>query len=221
MSTLKFTDPDHWARIEQHLREATGERFAFALTNAINNGAEGPVLEVVDVILIDDCDTERGPNGWYLADRALDRVHNQSVTAGTGLMEFHNHHFGPPGFSHMDEAALAPMVAYVLDLLHGTPYGAAVWADGSVRADWWRPDRNNGTRARPVPYRDRYRGPPTGHQRPAGHGRTIRPAASTPWRRGPGRHCEDARCRCRWRWHWISCRLGPRVPRIPERADPR
>jgi molybdopterin/thiamine biosynthesis adenylyltransferase len=144
MSTLKFTNPDDWARIEQHLGEATGERFAFALTNIIDNGADGPVLEVVGIVLIEDRDTERGPNGWYLADSALDRVHNQAVAAGTGLMEFHNHHVGPPGFSHIDEAALAPMAAYVLDLLHGTPYGAAVWAEGTVHADWWRPDGNDG-----------------------------------------------------------------------------
>jgi ThiF family len=144
MSTLKFTDSDHWARIEQHLAEATGERFAFALTNTIDNGAEGPVLEVVDVVLIDDRDTERGPNSWYLADRALDRVHNQAVAAGNGLVEFHNHHLGPPVFSHIDEAALTPMIDYVLDLLHGTPYGAAVWVEGAVRAEWWRPDGNGG-----------------------------------------------------------------------------
>jgi molybdopterin/thiamine biosynthesis adenylyltransferase len=144
MSTLKFTNPDHWARIEQHLAEATAERFAFALTNTIDNGIEGPVLEVAGVILIGDRDTERGHNGWYLADQALDRVHNQAVAAGNGLVEFHNHHLGPPGFSHIDETALTPMVGYVLDLLHGTPYGAGVWAQGSVRADWWRLDGNGG-----------------------------------------------------------------------------
>jgi hypothetical protein len=144
MSTIKFTDPDHWARIEQHLAEASGERFAFALINTIHDGTDGPVLEVVGVILIDDDDVERGPDGWYLADRALDHVHNHAAAAGTGLMEFHNHHLGPPGFSRIDEAALTPTVGYVLDLLHGTPYGAAVWADGMVRADWWRPDGNGG-----------------------------------------------------------------------------
>jgi molybdopterin/thiamine biosynthesis adenylyltransferase len=144
MSMLKFTTPDHWARIDQHLAEATGERFAFALTNTIDNSAEGPVLEVVGVVLIDDRDTERGPNGWYLTDGALDHVHNQATAAGNGLVEFHNHHLGPPGFSHIDEAALTPMVDYVLDLLHGTPYGAAVWVKGAVRADWWRPDGNSG-----------------------------------------------------------------------------
>jgi molybdopterin/thiamine biosynthesis adenylyltransferase len=144
MSTLKFTNPDHWALIEQHLAQTPGERFAFALTNTIGNGTEGPVLGVVDVVLVDDRDIEHGINGWYLADHALDRVHNHAVAAGHGLVEFHNHHLGPPGFSHIDETALTPRVGYVLELLHGTPYGAGVWAQGSVRADWWRPDGKGG-----------------------------------------------------------------------------
>jgi hypothetical protein len=137
VSSLKFTNPDHWTRIEQHLAGATGERFAF--TNTIGNGATGPVLDVVDIALIDDHDIERGRNGWCLADHALDRVHNHAMTANLGMVEFHNHTFGPPGFSAIDEAALTPMAGYVLDLLHGGPYGAAVWAQGAVHADWWRP----------------------------------------------------------------------------------
>jgi molybdopterin/thiamine biosynthesis adenylyltransferase len=144
MSTLKFTNADQWARLEKHLAEATGERFAFALTNTIHNGTDGPVLEVIDVILAEDHDVEHGRNGWYLADSALDRVHNQAVTTRHGLVELHNHRLGPPGFSHIDEAALTPMVSYVLDLLNGTPYAAGVWVGGSVRADWWRPDGTGG-----------------------------------------------------------------------------
>ena len=138
MGTLKFTDADHWALIEGHLAEASGERFAFAFTDTIRNDSDGPVLEVVDVVLIEDGDVERGPSGWYLADRALDRVHNRAAASGQGLVEFHNHHLGPPGFSRTDESALAPMVDYMLDLVPGSPYGAAVWAQGRVRADWWR-----------------------------------------------------------------------------------
>ena len=144
MSTLKFTKPHHWVQIEQHLADATGERFAFALTNTISNDTGGPVLEVVEVVLVDDRDIHHDLNGWYLADRALDCIHNHAVAVGHGLVEFHNHHLGPPGFSHTDENALAPMVNYVLDLLDGTPYGAAVWAQGVVHADWWRPDGRGG-----------------------------------------------------------------------------
>jgi molybdopterin/thiamine biosynthesis adenylyltransferase len=140
MSTLRFTKPHHWVQIEQHLDDAKGERFAFALTNTISNDSGGPVLDVVEVVLVDDGDIHHDLSGWYLADRALDRIHNHAVMVGHGLVEFHNHHLGPPGFSHSDENALAPMVNYVLDLLGGTPYGAAVWAQGVVHADWWRPD---------------------------------------------------------------------------------
>ena len=73
MSTLKFTRPEHWAHIEQHLAGARGERFAFALTKTLHNGQDGPVLEVVDVILIDDAKIKRNHDGWYLSDDALER----------------------------------------------------------------------------------------------------------------------------------------------------
>lgn len=139
MSTLKFTRPEHWACIERHLADACGERFAFALTKTLHNGEDGPVLEVVDVILIDDAETEPNHDGWCLSEAALDRVHNQASATGRGLVEFHNHRAGPPAFSVIDERALAEMSRYAVDLLDGTPYAAAVWAKGTIRADWWRP----------------------------------------------------------------------------------
>jgi molybdopterin/thiamine biosynthesis adenylyltransferase len=141
MPTLKFTDADHWKGIEQHLGgQAGGKRFAFAYTRTISNTAAGPVLEVVDTMLIDEVDTSRGIDGWYIADPALDHVHNHALATGYGIVEFHNHQHGPPGFFHTDEDALAPTVGYCLDLLGGTPYGAAVWADGALHAEWWRRD---------------------------------------------------------------------------------
>jgi ThiF family len=139
MPALKFTDPEHWQRIEQHLGRPGGERFAFAYTRTIGNAAAGPVLEVVETVLVDELDTNRVIDGWYIGDRALDQVHNHALAAGLGIVEFHNHQHGPPGFSHTDEDALAPTVRYCLDLLGGTPYAAAVWADGTVHAEWWRP----------------------------------------------------------------------------------
>ena len=102
MSSLKFTQPEHWAAIEKHLAAARGERFAFALTKTLHNGEDGPVLEVVDTILIDDADIEPNHDGYYLSDDALDRVHNQAHATGGGLVEFHNHRIGPPGFSTID-----------------------------------------------------------------------------------------------------------------------
>lgn len=138
MSTLKFTRPGHWERIEQHLAEARGERFAFAFTKLLYNGENGPVLEVVDIALIGDEETEPSHDGWRLADRALDRIHNRAVATRRGLVEFHNHRLEPPRFSAIDERALAEMAPYAVDLLDGKPYAAAVWARGVIRADWWR-----------------------------------------------------------------------------------
>jgi hypothetical protein len=149
MSTLKFTRSEHWARIEQHLAGARGERFAFALTKSLYNDQDGPVLEVVDVILIDDAQIEPNHDGWYLSEDALDAVHNQARSAGRGLVEFHNHRAGPPGFSAIDERALAEMSLYAVDLLDGAPYGAAVWAQGAIRADWWRPGPGSALERRP------------------------------------------------------------------------
>src|ERR1700722_11311502 len=105
MSTLKFTRPEDWTRIEQHLAGARGARFAFALTKTLHNGQGGPVLEVVDVIVIDDTEIEPNHDGWYLSENALDAVHNRARSAGRGLVEFHNHRAGPPGVSSIDERA--------------------------------------------------------------------------------------------------------------------
>lgn len=138
MSTVKFTDPTHWARIENHLKEAAGERFAFAYTRTLSSGGAGPVLEVRDVALVADADVQHDDHGWYLIDRAIDAIHNHAVATGQGLAEFHNHRFAPPGFSRTDEDALTPMASYALELLGGAPYVAAVWAEGKVHAEWWR-----------------------------------------------------------------------------------
>jgi molybdopterin/thiamine biosynthesis adenylyltransferase len=139
MSTLRFTDPAHWDAVENHLADASAERFVFALTRSLTDGADGPVLQVSDVELVHDGEVERELTGSTIADAALDRVHNRAITEQRGLVEFHSHRHGPPGFSRTDEAALHPMAKYVVDLLDGRPYGAAVWADGTVRADWFRP----------------------------------------------------------------------------------
>lgn len=149
MSTLKFTRAEHWALIEKHLAEARGERFAFALTKKLPDGEDGPVLEVVDVILIDDTQIEPNHDGYYLSEEALDAVHNQARAAGHGLVEFHNHRAGPPAFSAIDERALVEMSRYAVDFLDGIPYAAAVWAQGAIRADWWRPGPDGSLERRP------------------------------------------------------------------------
>ncbi len=137
MSSIRFTNPAHWAAIEGHLEEARGERFAFGFVDLIANGAGGPILEIVDVALIDDHDVEHEATGWCVSDAALDEVHNRAAAERLGLIEFHNHGLGPPRFSRTDETALARMVPYTIDFL-GVPYAAAVWAEGIVHAEWWR-----------------------------------------------------------------------------------
>src|SRR4051794_41164663 len=115
MSTLKFTKPQHWQRIDDHLAAAAGERFAFAFTTPLTSStstAGGPVLEVVDIALLADDEVEHDHTGWYVADHALDRIHNQAVRTGTGLAEFHNHRKGPPRFSPTDERGLVPTANY-------------------------------------------------------------------------------------------------------------
>ncbi|MDQ2895970.1 MAG: ThiF family adenylyltransferase [Actinomycetota bacterium] len=151
MSTMKFTNPQHWRRIEDHLAGASGERFAFAFTRTLldrdddDDSQLGPVLEVVDVALIGDADTEHDVTGWYVSDQALDRIHNQAVVTGAELAEFHNHRYGPPRFSPTDRAGLQPSAEYVLDLLPGRPYLAVVWAEGQVHAEWWAAGTSHGT----------------------------------------------------------------------------
>src|SRR5215213_9343826 len=103
MSTLRFTDPAHWDAVENHLADASAERFAFALTRTLTDGADGPVLQVEDVELVHDGEVERDLTGSTITDAALDRVHNRAITEQRGLVEFHSHGHGPPGFSRTDE----------------------------------------------------------------------------------------------------------------------
>jgi hypothetical protein len=136
MSNLKFTNPHYWSILETHLTSGRGERFAFAHTRPLEIGAT-PVLEVIGIELIDDADVYTDRAGWQIADAALDRVHNAAITGGYGLVEFHNHHLGPPGFSRTDEAGLTPMAEYVTSLMPGRPYGAGVYAEGHVHVEHW------------------------------------------------------------------------------------
>lgn len=143
MSTLRFTNASHWVAIEEHLREASGERFAFAFAQVIGSGPGGPALEVVGVALIRDDEIEADATGWSISDVTLDRLHNQAAAAGHALIEIHNHRAGPPGFSSIDKKALGPMAHYAVELL-GVPYGAAVYAQGRVHAEWWRQQSDGG-----------------------------------------------------------------------------
>jgi len=137
MACLKFTQPTDWDAIEAHLAGGRGERFAFAHTRQLATTGQGPVVEVVGVDLINQHDVVSDRSGWYLADAALDRVHNAAVTGGHGLVEFHNHHLGPPAFSPTDEDGLTPMADYVTGAMPDRPYGAGVYAAGRVHVEYW------------------------------------------------------------------------------------
>ena len=138
MSALRFTHQRHWAEIESHLSEGPGEQFAFAYTRPIRSG-DDPILEVVGIELIPEHDTSCDRTGWTINDYALDRVHNKALASGFGLVEFHNHELGPPGFSLIDEAGLEPMARYVNAMLPDRPYGAGVYAQGRVHVEHWIP----------------------------------------------------------------------------------
>jgi hypothetical protein len=137
MSKLIFIDPGHWAALEHHLTTGQGERFGFAHTRLAEATADGPILHVIGVELIDDENVEADRTGWSLTEAALDRVHNAAIHDRYGLVEFHNHHLGPPRFSPTDEAGLDPMADYVTGLLAGRPYGAGVYADGRAHVEHW------------------------------------------------------------------------------------
>lgn len=142
MSTLRFTDPTQWSAIESHMRGGTSERFAFAFTRLLANPDDGPVLRVEAIALVDDDDVRPDARGWTVHEPALDRIHNQAILTQSGLVEFHNHRGGMPRFSTIDEEALQPMAEYVLDVMSGRPYGAAVWTERGVHGEWFRANEN-------------------------------------------------------------------------------
>jgi len=133
MSAIRFTNPDHWNTLEGHLVGGDHERYAFAFTRPLSAGDE-VVVEVVDVVLIPDDEVQL----HRLAGEAMDRVHNDAIKGGLGVVEFHRHPAGPPRFSGTDEDGLAPMASYVTGILPGRAYGAGVLADGRVRVDHWQ-----------------------------------------------------------------------------------
>ena len=137
MSSLKFTDQSHWDTLEEHFGGGSGERFAFFHTRQLDTTGDAPHLQVTGIELIDDSDVMGDETGWYVADRVLDRVHNAAVRNGHGLIEFHNHHLGAPGFSRTDEAGVVPMADYATSLMPDRAYGAGVYAQGRVHVEYW------------------------------------------------------------------------------------
>ena len=130
MSSLKFTDQIHWNSLEAHLAGDARERFAFAFTRSLHTTSQDPQLEVIGIELIEDADVNGDATGWSVDDQVLDGIHNMAIRGGCGLVEFHNHHLGPPRFSRIDEANLGPMADYVTSLMPDRPYSAGVYAEG-------------------------------------------------------------------------------------------
>jgi hypothetical protein len=144
VSTLRFTDPAAWDRLERHLagsgREAGSEprpRFAFAFTRVLADGPDGPALVVEDVELIGDGEVEPGQDRATIAVPALGRVLTRAVTEGYGLAQFHGQLSGPP-HAGADESGLPAKADDLLRLLDERPFAAVAWSDGAVHAGWFR-----------------------------------------------------------------------------------
>jgi molybdopterin/thiamine biosynthesis adenylyltransferase len=127
---------EQWKRTHDHLFGAPGEHFAFFLAKFTDTN-KGPVFIVQDTLLIDDREVEITRSGWVLSNTAITRVINLAVKTGCALVEAHNHGGVMPRFSGTDRAGFREFVPYVLDSLRDRPYGATVWGDDSVYAEYF------------------------------------------------------------------------------------
>jgi len=127
-----------WAKTYAHLFTKPGEHFGFFLASwTLSNGT--PVFLVRDVVLIGDDEVEIFRSGCSLSVNAITRAINAAVQAGCALIEIHNHGGNLPRFSHTDRTGFDEFVPYVLDSLRGRPYGATVWGDSTVYAEFFMP----------------------------------------------------------------------------------
>ena len=120
MSTLKFTDPEHWAGIERHLGPADGRRSPSPTPAPSATPPAARCWKSWTPCWSTSSTPPAASTAGACRDQALDQVHNHALATGHGIVEFHNHQHGPPGFSPIDEDALAPTVRYCLELLGGT-----------------------------------------------------------------------------------------------------
>src|SRR5512135_532382 len=135
MATIRINH-DHWQRAHRHLFSKRGEHFAFFLAKSTHS-QDRPVFVVGDVLLIDDADVKTTGSGWEMTNTAVTRVINAAVKSGCALIEAHNHGGVLPRFSGTDRAGFREFVPYVLDSLPGRPYGATVWGDDTVYAEFF------------------------------------------------------------------------------------
>lgn len=132
-----------WARTYTHLFTQPGEHFAFFLA-AWTISQRRPVFVVQDVILIADAEVEISSTGWTLSNDAITGAINAAIRTGCALIEVHNHGGFLPRFSRTDRAGFRDFVPYVLDSLRGRPYGATVWGDSTIFAEYFMPDGRTG-----------------------------------------------------------------------------
>lgn len=143
-----------WRKTYAHLYTKPGEHFAFFLAAwTLSRGR--PVFMVKDVVLIDDDEVEVSRTGWSISVNGITRAINAAVHANCTLIEIHNHGGDLPRFSGTDRAGFREFVPYVLDSLRGRPYGATVWGDSTIYAEYFMPDGGFGVIESVVIYGDK------------------------------------------------------------------
>jgi molybdopterin/thiamine biosynthesis adenylyltransferase len=153
MATIRIPS-DVWAKTYAHLFTKAGEHFAFFLASwTLSSGR--PVFMVRDVVLIGDEEVEISRSGWSLSVNAITRAINAAVRSGCALIEIHNHGGDLPRFSRTDRDGFGDFVPYVLDSLRGRPYGATVWGDSTIYAEYFMPDGGTGVVGSLVVYGDK------------------------------------------------------------------
>lgn len=135
MAAIRMSQ-EQWKTIRSHLFSKPGEHFAFFLARWTHS-QDRPVFLVKEVLLIDDRQVEITRSGWVLSTAAVTRVINAAVKSGCALIEAHNHGGVLPRFSGTDRAGFLEFVPYVLDSLRDRPYGATVWGDETVYAEFF------------------------------------------------------------------------------------
>lgn len=142
MSAIRIPE-EVWFRVYSHLYSKPGEHFAFMLASWTYSDAK-PVFMVKDVILVPDQKVKVNRTGWEMATDEILRVVNAAVRGNQALIEVHNHGGVRPRFSPTDREGLQEFPAYVLDSLPGRPYGATVWGDSTVYAEFFLPTGGTG-----------------------------------------------------------------------------
>ncbi len=137
MGTIRIPQ-EIWAKTYAHLYSTPSEHFAFYLASWSYSGKQ-PVFLVHDVALIADDQVEVSKTGWVLTSDTVIQIINKAVKGNFALIEIHNHGGTIPRFSRIDRQGFKEFVPYVLDSLPDRPYGATVWGDTTIYAEYFLP----------------------------------------------------------------------------------